>query len=118
MFSTPTQSSALGRGFFLRVKFGQRSEYLALIAFTKGKICSSLTPLNALTVACVSQNAPQRLSNQTWNGSAHAALNQTIVRPNTMNDYTEEICDVVKAKGIILYTITFGVRNQPAKDLM
>ena len=53
-----------------------------------------------------------------WYGSAHSALNQNIVQPSTMNDYTLEICSEVKNSGILLYTITFGVANQGSRDLM
>ena len=35
-----------------------------------------------------------------------------------MNAYTLEICDAVKDAGIQLYTITFGVSNQPSRDTM
>lgn len=53
-----------------------------------------------------------------WYGSAHSALNQNIVAPNTMNKYTLELCNIVKNQGIQLYTVTFGVANSAARDLM
>lgn len=73
----------------------------------------------------IGNNAPQWMYNDKhytaygrWYGAAHSALNQNIVAPNTMNAYTLEMCGLVKNSGIQLYTITFGVSNAAARDLM
>ncbi len=53
-----------------------------------------------------------------WYGNAHASLNQKVIMPSTMNAYTSEICESIKAKGIGLYTIAFSVQDQATLGLM
>lgn len=53
-----------------------------------------------------------------WYGNKHSALNQDVVAPNTMNQYTLELCNIVKNQGIQIYTVTFGVANTASQNLM